>query len=171
MHGAETGQNWSQLRTQLGTESTSRSQPPSPRGGFRASQDTSAFTDATQLCAMVRVAKKKTFHAIRSTGPRAPLHNKILQWGSCQSVAYVCWPITLSAGTNPFRIGYRPRTMPAQFIRFSCGSLGIQPRVKSLRSSYTGLYPQTLAPEERGRLACGVHHSPSPGFCFGALVF
>jgi len=43
-------------------------------------------------------------------------------------------------------------------------SLGIQPRVKSLRSSYTGLYPQTLhgvvSPELQGSVVATIALGP-----------
>jgi len=46
-----------------------------------------------------------------------PWHNRL----GPASVAHGCWLITVCAGTDPFRVGYRPRTMPARFSRLSCG--------------------------------------------------
>ena len=56
-----------------------------------------------------------------------------------------------------------PSLSASRLLPCGSGSLGIQPRVKSLRSSYTGLYPQISGHPTRGCIPRGSGAAPVCG--------
>jgi hypothetical protein len=146
-----------------GGEAPRGDEPSGLSGVPLSSSIASAFTDATQLCAVVTCGENSTrFQPYGNTSPCGPWHSKLLQRLPC---------------TDPFRIGYRPRTIPARFSQLSCGGgsscLGAapppEPRQLRVRPQDVGVAPVGLfeeaqliqPPVPRGILCRRSAHSPA----------
>ena len=112
-------QNRSRLRTQPGRERTFT------RRAFRSAR--SCMFLSKVLC--VHEATQPPQHGWReqSPSPAVPQHEQTRtlaeQAGAALGPASVCWRTTAYAGTDPFRVGYHPRPIPARFINCRAGRM------------------------------------------------